>query len=132
MSDDHNAEFPPSPFAKYRGELMLGDSSVDCYVLDTRERVISLRASVKSIANIDASNLGDYIGAQALKSFINKDLILGELIDFHIPGTQLRSKGIAADKFLDICKAYVSALSAGVLSTERQREIAIRCSILLH
>lgn len=39
-------------------------------------------------------------------------------------------------KFLDICKAYVAALSADILSsktalTDRQREIAIKCSILL-
>lgn len=129
MSDEQS--FLPSPFAKYRGELMLGDTSVDCYVLDTKERVISLRATVKSIADVDAGNLSDYIGAQALKSYINKDLILGELIDFHIPGTQLKGKGIAAEKFLDICSGYVSAFSAGVLATDRQKEIAIRCSILL-
>jgi len=70
MLDASNKDFPPSPFAKYRGELLLGDTSVDCYVLDTKERVISLRATVKSIANVDAGNLGEYIGAQPLKSYI--------------------------------------------------------------
>ena len=122
---------PPSPFAKYAGELDLGGTPVDVYVLDTGERVISLRASVKAIAEIDAGNLGDYIGAQALKPFLDKDLILGETIDFHIPGTQLRGKGITAERFLDICGAYVAALKGGALTTERQRDIAIRCSIVL-
>lgn len=129
MAEDQ--AFPDSPFAKYPGELHLGDTIVDCYVLDTKQRVISLRATVKSIAQTDAGNLGDYIGAQALKAFINKDLILGETVDFNIPGTQLKGRGIPAERFLDICQAYVSALSAGALTTDRQREIAIRCSILL-
>jgi hypothetical protein len=76
-------------------------------VLDPGERVISLRAIVKAIAEIDAGNLGDYIGAQALKPFLDKGLILGETIEFHIPGTQLRGKGITAERFLEICGAYV-------------------------
>ena len=40
-------------------------------------------------------------------------------------------RGITAERFLDICQAYVAALSANALTTDRQREIAIRCSILL-
>ena len=49
MSEEQS--FPPSPFAKYPGVLTLGDASVDCYVLDTGERVISLGAIVRAIAN---------------------------------------------------------------------------------
>jgi len=65
------SDFPPSPFAKYAGELHLGNSVIDCYVLDTKERVISLRATVKSIAQTDPGRLDEYIGMQALKPFIN-------------------------------------------------------------
>lgn len=129
MSD--NPSFPPSPFAKYPGELMLGDTSVDCYVLDTKERVISLGATVRAIANTKSGALAEYIGVSSLKPFINSELILAETIEFNIPGTQYTGRGITAEKFLEICSAYVSALSVGALTTERQREIAIRCSILL-
>lgn len=131
MADADDMALPPSPFAKYRGDLLLGDATVDCYVLDTKERVISLGATVKALAERTGGNLGDYIGAQALKPFINKDLILGETIGFNLPGTQFTGKGIPAERFLEICQGYVSALSANALSTDRQREIAIRCSILL-
>jgi P63C domain-containing protein len=124
-------ELPPSPFAKHQGVLDLGGTPVDVYVLDTEEHVISLRATVKAIADVDAGNLGDYIGAQALRSFLDKDSVLGETKDFHIPGTQLRGKGITAERFLEVCRAYVSALQQKALSTDRQREIAIRCSIVL-
>jgi hypothetical protein len=122
---------PPSPFAKFKGELSLGGTPIDCYVLDTGDRVISLRAVVKTLTGVDASNLGDYIGVQALKPFVNSDLVLGETRDFHIPGTQLRGRGIIAERFIEILNGYVKALEAGALATDRQREIAIKCSIVL-
>lgn len=131
MAESNDTNLPPSPFAKYPGVLTLGDATVDCYVLDTGERVISLGASVRAIANTRSGDLAEYIGVNALKPFINKDLILAETIDFNLPGTQFPGKGISAERFLEICQAYVSALSANALSTDRQREIAIRCSILL-
>ena len=121
----------PSPFAKFKGVLSLGRNPVDCYVLDTGERIISLRAVVKSIANTDHSNLGEYLGASALKPFIDKDLVLGETKAFLVPGTHFEARGISAECFLEICNAYVKALEAGALSTDKQREIAVRCSIVL-
>jgi len=93
---------------------------MDCYVLDTGERVVSLQAAVRSIADVDHGKLGDQMGVKALKAF-----------EFHIPGTQSTGLGISAERFLEICNAYVGAQSAGALSTERQQEIAVRCSIVL-
>ena len=127
----NDTSFPPSPFAKYRGDLHLGDTSVDCYVLDTGERVISSRTLTQAITNTKSGDLAEYIGVASLKPFINKDLVLAETIEYTIPGTQYIGKGVTAERFLEICQAYVSALSAGALTTERQREIAIRCSVLL-
>jgi hypothetical protein len=48
--------------------------------LDTKERVISLRAAGKAITNIEGGKLGDYIGGQSLKPYINNELVLGETI----------------------------------------------------
>ncbi len=129
--NDQEDLFPESPFAKYKGELFFGGTSVDCYVLDTKQRVVSLRASVKAIANVEAGNLGDYIGASALRPYIDKELVLSETIEFTIPETNLKGKGITAERLLDICQAYVRAFSEGSLTTDRQKEIAIKCSILL-
>ena len=121
----------PSPYAKFSGELSLGNSSVDCYVLDTGERVISLGASVKALTNTTHSNLGQYIGVEALKPYINKELVYGETIDFYIHGASRPGRGLLAEAFLAICSAYVSAFSDGKLKTEKQQEIANRCAILL-
>lgn len=132
MSELDVPSLPESPFAKHKGDLQLGgDSGLECYVLDDGKRVISLRTVVKAIASTESGNLGSYIGANGLKPFLNSELILGETIDFALPGTQFRSRGITAEAFLDICNAYVSALRAGTLETQRQREIAIQASILL-
>jgi hypothetical protein len=128
---DDSKKLLTSPFAKYSGDLKLGNSDIDCYVLADGKRVISLSATVKAIADIDSGKLGDYIGVEALKPYIDKDLLLGELIEFSIPGTQLKGKGLEARKFLNICRAYVAALSDNALATNRQKEIAIKCSILL-
>jgi len=42
----------------------------------------------------------------------------------------LRGKGITAKQFEKILSAYVAALNAGALTTERQREIAVKCAII--
>jgi hypothetical protein len=125
------ADTPPSPFAKHKGELSLGGPPIDVYVLDTQDRVISLRAVVKTISGVEAGNLGDYIGVSALKPFINSDLILGETKDFHLPGSPLKGRGITAEQFIEILNGYVRAFEVGALTTKRQREIAIKCSIVL-
>jgi len=46
--------------------------------LDNGERVISLRATLKAIADRDSSALAEYISIQALKPYINKELVLAE------------------------------------------------------
>jgi len=127
----NNGNLIKSPFAKYQGIIHLYNNNIDCYVSDIGKRLISLRATVKSLANVDGGKLGDYIGINPLKPYIDKDLILGELTELNIPGTQYKAKCLEARQFLSICKAYVNALSDGVLTTDRQKEIAIRCSILL-
>lgn len=123
-------KLPPSPFAKWRGVIEIDSDGIDCYVLDTGQRVISLRATMKAIANADSGNLGNYIGVAALKPFIDKDRILGELIEFSIPGTSLKALGMTTEHFETICRGYVQALYKGAPFTDRQREIAIKCAVL--
>jgi P63C domain len=128
-----NAMPAPEPglFAKLPGVLALGGQHLDVYVLNNGDRVISLNKVVQAISNKEGGNLGEYIGVSALKDFIDKDLILGESREFSVPGTQFRGRGITAEHFLDICRGYVGAMQAGALNTDRQKEIAINCSILL-
>ena len=121
---------PPSPFAKHRGIMTLGGMPVEVYVLDTGDRVMSLRAAVKVLTGIDGGVLEDYIGVKALKDFVNSDLVLEETVAFTIPGVGGLGRGITAEQFEGILSGYVRALHAGALKTDRQREIAITCAIL--
>lgn len=129
--------FPKSPFAKYAGKLQLGDegSEIECYLLDRvgdeeNVRVISKAGAVKGIAGVDHGNLGVYTNIQGLTSYLDKSL-LDEVIEFNIPGNPTPGKGISAETFLTICRAYVKALSNDALTTDRQRQIAIKCSVLI-
>lgn len=88
--------------------------------MDTGERIISLNKVVKAIADREGGNLGEYIGVRSLKPFLDKDLIPGESVEFTVPGTQFKGRGITDESFLDICRAYVSALQGGALNTDRQ------------
>lgn len=120
------------PFAKHQGELTLGSATVDCYVLSNGDRVITQRGAVKAIANRNSGNLGEYLGAKAIKANINKELVLGEsLVEFSIPGTQFTGKGITSDGFIEICSAYVRALEQGMLKDPRQQKIAFHCAALM-
>lgn len=126
---------PASPFAKYSGYLNIAsdDEPIDCYVLDTQERVISLRGGVKALANIKGGMLSNYVGIQGLRDYLDSDFILNSTIEFYIPGTPPpgTGKGITAENFLDICGAYIRALADGKLTTDRQKEIALRGGLLL-
>lgn len=117
-------------FAKWRGTVDLGGDMLDVYVLNTQDRVIALRSAVKSMTNVDSGKLGNYIGVSALKPYINSELILGELLEFSIPGTQFRGMGLTTKQFELICRGYVQALYEGAPLTDKQREVAIKCAVL--
>ncbi|MDA7013572.1 P63C domain-containing protein [Pseudomonas cerasi] len=118
------------PFAKWRGKIDLGGDELDVYVLNTQSRVIALRSAIKSISNTESGNLGAYIGVSSIKPYVNSELILGELLDFSIPGTQFTGRGMTTEHFELICRGYVQALYEGAPLTDRQRQIAIKCAVL--
>lgn len=121
---------PTSPFAQWRGKIELMDDELDCYVLDTKQRVLSSGSVSKAIANVERGSLQDYAGQKALNPFINIEKILQETIRFSIPGTQFEAVGITTEHFELICRGYVKALYERAPLTDRQREIAIKCAVL--
>lgn len=126
---EHDGQMP-SPFAKWRGKIDLGGDELDVYVLDTGDRVIALRSAVRSIADADSGDLAKFIGVSSLNPFINNDLILAELRDFSIPGTQFLGRGLTTEHFELICRGYVQALYEKAPLTSRQRDIAVKCAVL--
>lgn len=132
MEDKVDILIPESPFAKYTGLLKLGNREIDCYVLDTGDRVISMRATVKAISGDDNGDLSKYVGVKALQPYIDNTKLSSQMIEFSIPGNPIKSKGITAETFLDISAAYVSAFTSDTVAlTPKQAEIAKNCTILI-
>lgn len=129
MSNNHLV--PESPFAKYSGTLDLGGKTVDCYVLDDESHVISMSATVRSIANDSHGDLAKYLRVKSLNPYVDVADVMNKVIEFNIPGNPTKAKGITAETFLDICSSYVTAFTSGASLTEKQQGIAINCSILL-
>lgn len=119
------------PIARLLGAIELGGTELDCYVLDNDDRVLSLSGTVRALTGTDSGNLGNYVAIEGLKPFINSDNVAGGIQPFSIPGNPNLAKGIKAEIFLEICQAYVSAFKAGTLKTDRQKETAITCAMLL-
>lgn len=120
------------PVARWWGTLSIGAEEVQCYVLDDGRRVISRTGATAALTGgTGGGNLESYLGVGALQPFLPRDLP-GHMIEFTLP--QVRNKavrGIVAETFLDICKAYARARDEGALQTERQIGIAIKAGAFL-
>lgn len=119
------------PISLGRAELHLGSAVVECHVLDSTDRIVTMRSAVAALTGKDHGNLGEIAGIGGLKPFLNVDLVLGESREFLIPKTQFRGRGIMAEAFVDICEAFTRALERGTLRTAGQRMTAIRCAVML-
>lgn len=131
LSASEKSTYPTSPFAKYKGVLELGNKSVDCYVLDDGSRLISMRGTIKAISSDDNGDLSKYVRIKAIHPYLAPIDVSNKIVEFNIPGTSTTAKGIPAETFLEICSAYVSALTSGATLTTKQRSIAINCAILI-
>jgi len=132
------------PKVAHKGTLELSGIPVNCYVLDNGERILSLRNAVKAISNKDNGNLDGYnpliqkkkgaVQNQPVSSgnpLIHNEKGAVQNIEFLIEETDTVATGISTDYFVSICEAYVKGLSERTLKTERQKEIAYRCAIIL-
>lgn len=108
--------------------------SIDCYVTDDKQRLLSLRGtaramglsgggSVALVRNLKANYLQPYLSDE-LKEWIQKS-DHGEL--YKIKGYRVAFIPFEATLFVDVCKAYVAAKNDGVFDGdgwEKQSELA--------
>jgi len=121
-----------APDAKYFGTLQIGDGEISCYVLDDGRRVISRTGATDVLTEKKGGgNLESYIHIEALKSYLPKSLS-GQMIAFTISGVVNKTvRGVEAETFLDILRAYCKARDEGALKTESQISIAKRAGAFL-
>ncbi len=137
------APISPTPKIKratHWGELELGNTVLPCYVLETGERVFSLKGVVVGLIGTEGGQLAEYIKVKALKSFLPNDLtpaekdVIPALVQFDTGGEGVAkyALGLPVEKFMDLCVAYSSAAeSSEVNLTDRQKEIAVRANQFL-
>jgi hypothetical protein len=121
------------PVAKWQGDLVLSAGmSLPCFVLDDGRRVISRTGATGVLTGTGSSDLESYLRAESLKPYMPENLP-GQMIEFTLEGVVIHktAKGIEAETFLEISRAYVKALSEGALKTARQIEVAAQASMFL-
>lgn len=115
------------------------DIKIECYVMDNGERVLSLRGAARTIGlsgngsqalarNLNTQWIAPFL-SDKLKSWLEK-ANRNELTSYKgIRGRNFLP--FEASLFVDLCTAYVDAMHAGVLQTEKQIQTAQRLYIIM-
>jgi hypothetical protein len=128
------------PVATHWGELSIGNAVLPAYVLDTGERVFSLKGVVVGLIGTEGGQLAKYIKVKTIKPFLPFDLQPQEgdsipaLRKFDTGGDGFTkfAQGITVERFMDLCAAYSEAADAPDNQlTERQAETAARARAFL-
>lgn len=103
------------PVAIYSGVLDLVDVQIPCYVLNDGQRIIGRSAATQMLTGGNKSGQFERtISVSSLKPFLDVQYVLNSLVTFSIPDIEQlgkQVKGMPADIFVDVCKAFVDALN---------------------
>lgn len=123
------------PKATHAGQIRIGDAEIQCYVLDSGDRVISTRGMMRALGRAwrgrkyTGTELPVFAEANNLKPFIDNDLaaVLSPLEIRTDKGA--KSEAFKAEVLPGICRLYLTARRANVL-THPQMRVAEQCEIL--
>ncbi len=122
--------------AMYDGVLNIGDTEINCYVLDNQERIISTRGVMKAIGRTwrgrkyRGTKLPVFLEAKNLKAFIDKDLsAVLSIVEFQTTQGK-KAEGFKAEILPTVCEIYLKARDEGVL-TPAQERVAKQAEILM-
>lgn len=120
------------PKAEYMGILPIGDTELPVFVLDNGVRVISRTGATGLLTDKKGGgNLESYLQVSSLSTYLPPNLP-GLSIEFELEEVvNKKVVGFSAETYIEICRAYVTALNDGKLETNRQREIAMKASMFL-
>lgn len=123
---DLQNEIGSIPIATHWGDLQLGEVSLPCYVLESGERVFSLKGVVVGLMETEGGQLAEYIKVKAVKPHLTKELTPAEngsipaLIKFDTGGHAFSKHawGLPVEKFIELCEAYSKAAEAAEINNE--------------
>jgi hypothetical protein len=132
MPEDDAAVPSAVPEALWAGILPIGSNELPVYVLNDGRRVVSRTGATVSLTGVSrGGDLESYISVAGLQDFLPPDLE-SQMIEFTLRGVKNKTvRGITSDTFVAICRAYVAALQAQALQTDRQRTIAAQAAVFL-
>ena len=106
------------PKAIHWGDLMIVDANIPCYVLNTGDRVFSLKGVVSGLMGIQGGQLAEYLKVRPLQPHLPEDLIPSESgevpalfkFDTGAEGVGKYALGIKVERFNALLRAYSTAL----------------------
>lgn len=122
-----------APKATHSGTWKIeNDIKIECYVMDNKERVLSLRGAAKSMGLSGGGSMAlvRNLNAQWISSYLSEGLRnwLQRANRNELPQYLTKRGGkftpFASNLFVDLCKAYVDAKHDGVLKLESQMVVA--------
>ncbi len=125
------------PKATHSGPLQIGDKMIMCAVLEDGRRVITENGMFSALdmnrggrKKGRVAKIPRFLANENLKPFIPKDLEDGTLSFEFVQLKSGKAYGYEATIISDICKIYLDARRAGVLSASQQK-IAYQCEVIL-
>lgn len=121
------------PKATHNGTWNIGNkNSIECYVMDNGERVLSMRGTAKTmglvgggsmalIRNLNSNWISPFL-SQGLRDWLEK-ANRNELPQY-LTKNETKFTPFKAELFVDLCKAYVDAKHEGVLKKDSQIAMA--------
>jgi P63C domain len=129
------------PEALYPGTLNLAGVDIPVYVLSNGQRVIARIAATEVLTGVKRqADIESYLRVEGLKPFLDVESVKARMVAFRQKEVEMLNQtamGLPSDLFIEICRAYVSALDASrnkdsaTKLTERQTEIAIKAGMFL-
>lgn len=130
------------PKATHSGTWVIdeeNDIKIECYVMDNKERVLSLRGAARGIGikgngsqaltrNLNSMWISPYL-SDGLKEWLSS--ANRNELPIYLTTRGVQFQPFEASLFVDLCKAYVDAMHDGVLKTEVQKRTAERMYIIM-
>lgn len=119
------------------GVLPIGGGEIECFVLETGERVLSTRGVMKAMGRrwrgrkYTGTDLPVFLEARNLAPFIGDDLAaVSNPIRFRVGG-RLTAEGFRAEILPIVCEVYLKARDIEGTLSPKQETIAAKCEILM-
>ncbi len=134
------AELAKLPMISHDGDLKIGDIVLPCYVTQNGDRVLSGRALqiALNLTGEERGAPGDRVARLLSHKTLSPLIIKCKSVDQFKPikcrfkdNVRKPINGYSAEVLADICEGMLEARRQGMLSTERNQQVAAQCEILL-